>query len=108
MVFLSVLLISFFLFLFILVFPKKATTVTVTKDGVIVKTLSISENCEFEIDGNLTVCIENGEVYVKESHCKDKICEKTGKISKQGSSIICLPQKIVISLSGEGDFDALV
>ena len=107
MVFLSVLLISFFLFLFVFVLPKNAKTVAVIKDGVTVKTLSVSENCEFEIDGHLTVCIENGEVYVKESKCKDKICEKTGKISKAGASIVCLPQKIVISLGGEGDFDAL-
>ena len=106
-VFFGILLAALFSFFAFFVFPSGAKTATVTKGGEVVYVISLSENGEYKVDNCLTVCAQNGEIYVKESVCNDKICEKTGKISKSGSSIICLPSQIVVSLSGEGDFDAL-
>lgn len=52
-------------------------------------------------DVELKMIIENGNVYVSDSNCPDKICVNTGSINKTNESVICLPGKIVISLYSE-------
>ena len=52
------------------------------------------------------VIIEPDGVYVLEADCPDKTDVKTGKISKAGETIVCLPHKVVITLCGEGEVDA--
>ena len=63
----------------------------------------ISENRTIELP-SITVVIENGEVYVTDSTCPDKICEHSGKISRVNQSIVCLPAGIVITITGAGEF----
>ena len=55
-----------------------------------------------ELDA-LTVVIEGGCVWVKDSTCRDKTCEHTGKISRAGQSIVCLPAEVVITIVGSSD-----
>ena len=61
--------------------------------------VSISSN-----DHTLTIIIENGSVYVRDSDCPDKYCEKTGKISSSGESIVCVPAKTAVSISAKEAF----
>lgn len=54
---------------------------------------------------------ENGTVSVTESNCGDKTCMRTGKISRQGEAIICVPNKIVVEIKGsakESGVDAVL
>lgn len=55
-----------------------------------------------ELDG-LTVVISDGCVYVSESVCDDRVCVNTGKISKSGQFIACLPLKTFVKVISEGD-----
>ena len=48
--------------------------------------------------GTNTLVIENGSAHFSDSDCRDKTCEKMGKIGKEGQSIICLPHKIVVEV----------
>lgn len=57
--------------------------------------------------GELDVTIEGGEAFVSRSTCPDGLCEKSGRISKAGERIVCLPCEIVISVCGESEFDAV-
>lgn len=52
----------------------------------------------------LTVVIEDGCVYVCDSECSDKICERSGKISRVNQSIVCLPAGVIVTVVGESDF----
>ena len=36
-----------------------------------------------------------------EADCPDKICVNTGKISKIGETIVCLPHRVVVEIQGE-------
>lgn len=47
---------------------------------------------------NNTLIIKNGYAYMKKANCKNGICVHTGKISKKGENIICLPNKIVAEI----------
>lgn len=55
--------------------------------------------------------VENGAVFVTASGCGDKTCMRTGKISKKGEAIICVPNKVVVEIKGnsiESDVDAVI
>ncbi len=81
-------------------FNSNAQTVKITQNGEILAELPIGENREFTIENCLTVKIENGKVWVHSSACPDLVCENSGKISASGQSIICLPNKIIVELTG--------
>ncbi len=50
--------------------------------------------------GTNTLVIENGEAWVSEAQCPDKICMGMGKISKDGEFIACLPNEVIIVVEG--------
>ncbi len=75
-------------------------------------TFSLTEPIRREIAGyggyQLTLCIEGGRAWVDASTCPDLICQHHAPISKTGQQIICLPARVVISISGEeAEVDAI-
>lgn len=103
----GVLLLSFLLILLLRVLPnaKEGKTVfAVYGDNKI--SSSLSEDAEFEIKNNditLKVRIENGQAYVTYADCPDKICVNTGRISRAGERIICMPAGVCIYITGGED-----
>ncbi len=53
-----------------------------------------------ELDYPLTIHLTKDGAEVRESSCPTLDCQHTGKITKSGESIICLPNRLVIQLSG--------
>lgn len=95
------------------VVKKDGITAAVKVDGNIVYMLPLEKNASVTVEGyqggSNTVVIENGTVYMKDADCPDKLCEKTGKISKNGETIVCLPHRVVVEIQGgEGNVDSLV
>ena len=61
---------------------------------------------EYVLNGGTNVLlIKNGEASVVEANCPDKICKRTAPISFIGERIVCLPNKLMIEVVGEGEFD---
>ena len=58
-------------------------------------------------DGHITLVIERGGVYVEYADCPTQDCVSTGKITRTGESIVCLPNRVVVTLEGAGEFDAV-
>ena len=50
--------------------------------------------------GTNTLVIEDGEAWVSEANCPDKVCMGMGKISKNGEFIACLPNQVIIVVEG--------
>ena len=85
----------------------EGNSVVVKIDGVETQRYSLEENIEFEIktgendeDYNIVV-IEDGKVSVADANCPDGICEDYRPISHVGRTIVCLPHKVVIEITGE-------
>ncbi|MCL1873213.1 MAG: NusG domain II-containing protein [Clostridiales bacterium] len=59
--------------------------------------------------GNNLLEIKNGQAVMIAADCPDKVCLKTGPISRQGQLICCLPNQILVRLSGgqEEGLDAI-
>jgi hypothetical protein len=100
----AILLFSVGLLLVSLLSKEVGNTVVVEIDGRTVATYSLNQNGEYSLNGGTNVLvIEDGKAYLNYSNCPDHTCEKTGKIQYVGQSIICLPNKIAITIKGEAE-----
>ena len=54
------------------------------------------------IDGtyHLTVILDKTGAAVTDSDCPGRDCVHTGRITRAGQSIVCLPARIIVSLEG--------
>lgn len=94
---------------FLLNSTDKGATAIIKIDGETVSEISLrGEYYEMNFNG-VTVCCENGEIFVEDSDCPDKVCVRSGKISKAGEGIICAPNRVAIEISGKSNnpLDAL-
>jgi hypothetical protein len=87
--------------------------IVITVDNEIFRTYSIDKKLNEEIEiktkhGTNIVHIEDGCVYMESSTCRDQICVLHGKICRPGEMIVCLPNKIVIEVTGiDSDLDVI-
>lgn len=52
--------------------------------------------------------IKDGYVQMTYSSCKNQICVKEGKINQTNQSIVCLPNKVVLTIQGGDEkYDAI-
>lgn len=66
------------------------------------QTLSLAEDTTLTVRGHghtLTVAIENDAVRVVEADCPDRVCVRTGEISRETQTIACVPAGVVITVT---------
>lgn len=107
-IFTAVVLLAVLLFLFLNVFNQNTGHfVRIEVNGKTETILPLQSDTVYEVktdDENYnTVIIEDGFAAVFEASCPDKICVKHKKVSKAGESIICLPNKLVVTIVSESD-----
>ena len=77
------------------------STVTVTVDGKFFGSWTLTEECEIAIPGtsgtNL-LQITNGTAFISDAECPDLICLHHRPISHTGERIVCLPNRIIVSI----------
>lgn len=82
-------------------------TVTVQVDGKVVGVYPLSQDRVEDIrtgkDGLNRLVIKDGKAYVEEANCPDGVCANHSPIHRDGESIICLPHRVVVTVSAEGD-----
>lgn len=92
------------------VLQKDGAIAVVTVNDEEIGRYSLSEDQTIELNGGTnTLVIKDGYADVTDADCPDKLCVSQKKISKNGESIICLPNKLVVSISGgeESEFDTV-
>lgn len=74
-------------------------------DGTLKYTYSLSEERTITIDdtGHNVIQIKDGKVTMLESDCPNQYCVTNGSISKVGQQIVCLPHKLVVVITGDGE-----
>ncbi len=91
-------------FLIIRAASKPGSSVRISVNGEITEEYPLSVNAEYELsDGENILVIENGEAYVRWASCPDKVCVNSGRISRTGERIVCLPNRVEIRVVGESD-----
>ncbi len=81
-----------------------ASKAVILVHGKVYKIVPLDKNATFDVRWRgvhlMTVQTKNGAVRVEESTCKNKICVHTGWISKDGQSIVCVPNRVIIYTKG--------
>ena len=63
----------------------------------------LEKDIEVEVDrgGHLNiVSIEDKKVSMKYSDCRNQICVHTGEITRPGETIVCLPNYVIVEITG--------
>ena len=88
---------------------KDTANVVVTIDGEVYGTYPLSEDRTERIelpDGSYNILIiSDGYADVSEASCPDQICVKHNHIRYSKESIVCLPNKVVVTVEGGEDND---
>ena len=78
-------------------------SVRVSRDGTVTDEYSLDRPLETVIDdgrgGFNTLHIRDGEAWVTDANCPDGICEKAGHISRPGEVIVCMPHRLIITVT---------
>lgn len=48
------------------------------------------------------VVIHDGKVRMASSDCRNQVCVDTGTVSRTGETIVCLPNRVVVEIMGDG------
>lgn len=97
-------------------FMSKSTgnTVIIEARGEVYGKYSLFEDKEIDVIStdsvysDVHVCIKNGEAKVTKSGCKNQVCVRHSAIKNIGESIICLPNKVIVKIEGNGGgYDAI-
>ena len=76
----------------------------VTVDGQEIGRYPLSKSGTFPLNGGTNILVvENGEAWVSEADCPDKVCMGMGKISRNGEFIACLPNRLLIVIEGAAE-----
>lgn len=92
-------------------------TAVIYQDGILIQSFDLS-TCENQTltfvskSGKAnTITISDGDIFVSEADCPDKLCVKQGPAKHNVVPIVCLPNKLVIVLkksdSGKEEYDAV-
>lgn len=82
--------------------------VVISSENKVVKRISLNDKTKetFTVKNGLgenTIEISNGNVFIHDADCPDKICIKDGAIREPGQILVCLPNKVVVEIKGEAN-----
>lgn len=79
-------------------FNKAQAVVSVTIRGENFGMFRLDEDQTVDIEKKNLLVIKDGAVHMEEADCPDQICVNHREISRNGESIICLPNEVVVSV----------
>lgn len=84
---------------------NQAAQVEIYQNGLLLKTLPLSIDAIYTVEGKYTnvITIEDGKVSITASDCPGEDCVHSGKISSTGRSIVCLPNAVEVRVVGATD-----
>ena len=82
---------------------QEGSMASIYVNGKLYKKLPLKEDAAITVKsefGENTVVIEDGEVFVANSNCENKHCERQ-KISAASRSLVCLPNRLSVIVEGK-------
>ena len=78
---------------------QQGEMVTVMQNGKIKATYSLTSEQSIRL-ADVEICIHDGGVFVVHSNCPHQICVKSGRISRAGQTLVCVPNKVLVEITG--------
>jgi hypothetical protein len=91
-----------------LFFHEAGSAVVVTVDGQTYGTYLLSQEqtvsiCDSEGNVTNTLVIRDGKADMTEADCPDKLCVHQKAISVEKENIVCLPNRVVVTVTGSDE-----
>lgn len=100
----ALLLVALSVFLIVECTREAGSYVIVEVDGETVGSYPLDTDARYELSGGSNVLvIEGGEAFMESADCPDKVCVNTGRISRSGEQIVCLPNRVLVKIVGKGE-----
>ncbi|MBR0208662.1 MAG: NusG domain II-containing protein [Oscillospiraceae bacterium] len=97
----AMLLLALVLWLVIGATRKEGGQVVVSVNGVETERHPLSVDGTYPLNGGSNILvISGGEAWLSEANCPDLLCVRQGKIRYTGQSIICLPNRLTVTVEG--------
>lgn len=77
--------------------------IEIVRDGKLIETIALpaADNViVLDADEHIKLELKDNQIRFLEIDCPDKICVRTGFIGKVGQSAVCLPNRIVVKITG--------
>ncbi len=89
---------------FCLGYSRPGSLVEATVDGEVLGAYPLAEARELALPGEEAITnrlvIAQGEAWMQWADCPDQICVEHRPISREGEEIVCLPNRIVVRVTG--------
>ena len=76
----------------------------VSVNGAVVETLDLSKDTEITVTssngGTNHLIVKDGEIWCSEASCPDKVCVHQGKKHLNSDTIVCLPNQMIVTITG--------
>ncbi len=103
LLFLFVLAVGILMLVFTLLPKDMGSCVTVKSNGETVGQYRLSDTLELTVTsssgGQNVLVIEDGAAYIKHADCPDRLCMHQGRISESGDTLICLPNRMSVTVN---------
>lgn len=87
---------------------------TVTRDGHVIQRVDLQGSGlprRIEVLGEdgarNVILVERARVRILESNCANGLCVERGWLEKPGDTAVCLPHRVMVTVEGKGEFDAV-
>lgn len=89
---------------------QQAHVVQIYQDGRLLNELPLDKDAALQVGGDYsnTVTISGGRAAITESDCPGADCVHSGWIGGAGRSIVCLPNRVEVRITGASDVDFTV
>ena len=92
--------------------PVENAKVQIYQNNVLLQEYSLNSTEEiiYIVEGEYfnKIVIKDGKVYIEDANCPGTDCVHSGSISSPGRSLVCLPNKVEIRITGDSSADIVV
>ena len=87
-------------------------TAQVTVDGRLLESIDLNsvETAYTIVTGTspeTEITVEKGAIYFSRSECENQYCVGSGRLTSKGATAVCLPAKVVITVTADKSVDAV-
>lgn len=85
--------------------PEEKTAI-ISVNGKKVKEIDLNKDETFDLktdNGHNKITVKDGEIFVTDADCPDKLCVRHGSLKNKYDAIVCLPNKVVIEYKNADD-----
>ena len=84
----------------------------ITVDGAVLESVDLNNIAEpytviTDTSPETEITVEKGAIYFSRSECENQYCVGSGRLSSKGATAVCLPAKVVISVTADKSVDAV-